>query len=144
MSKTNIRYFQGFVRHGNSVNPNCVGHATLYRRIKHIFLEVDNRGQPPIQPLPTRNLSRLWRQTYDPECRAADRRCSPQSPVGVDFSFPASVFTCQLESPRVCWRLHFLRRWSHEKSVTYLPEVRERAVGIVLEHRGSTTPNAQP
>ena len=43
------------------------------------------------------------------------------------------------EPHRVCRRLHLLRGWSHhdeEASTNYSPEVRERAVRMVLEHEG--------
>ena len=39
------------------------------------------------------------------------------------------------ELPRVCRRLHFLRGWSNEQTQTLSPEVRERAVRLVLEHQ---------
>jgi transposase-like protein len=39
------------------------------------------------------------------------------------------------ESPRVWWRLQLLRRWSHYEGQQIYPELRERAVRMVLEHR---------
>jgi putative ATP-dependent endonuclease of the OLD family len=43
------------------------------------------------------------------------------------------------EPPRVCRRLQLLRRWSHDMSKTtnkFSPEVRARAVRMVLDHEG--------
>jgi hypothetical protein len=40
------------------------------------------------------------------------------------------------EPPRDLWRLHYLREWSHEEIEQVFPEIRERTVRMVLEHRG--------
>lgn len=43
----------------------------------------------------------------------------------------------EFESPRILRRRHTFRRWRHEQEIkTFSPEVRERTVRIVLEHRG--------
>ncbi len=77
---------------------------------------------------------RGYRDLLRTRLRLVQKRTSAKNSISRTLERYNAQAPGQLESPRVCRRLHCLRGWGHEQIETVLPEVRERAVRLVLEH----------